>query len=124
MSGVTMEWTDTDGSGWFANTYRSDPSKKKNIARAGDFDSLAALRALPIWEFDWKADDAPHVPHGLLSTDIRAVGLLDCVMVAPDRDEHMNIVPDRGTDHVDPQALMTHMIRAIQQLAARVDAIH
>jgi hypothetical protein len=117
MSGVTMHWIDSDGSGWFANTYRSDARFKRNIREAEDFDSLAAIVATPIRAFEWREDyNMPPVPYGLISTDIRQT-LPDAVMEAVS-DEAVDPV-----DHIDPMAMFAHLFRAIQQLEARISSV-
>jgi len=117
MSGVTMHWIDADGSGWFANTYRSDPRYKRNIQPAGDFDSLAAIVATPTRAFEWREDyNMPPVPYGFISTDIRQ-SLPDAVMAAASEEGQEPV------DHLDPMAMFAHVFRAIAQLDARLSAV-
>jgi hypothetical protein len=113
MNTAYMTWLDIDNSRWFANTFRSDPRFKRNIVKADDFDSLGALCRVPIMAFDWTYEGNPHVPYGVISTDMRRE-LPDTVVAALDADEV------DSTDHIDTPALFTHLIHAIQQLDAKV----
>jgi hypothetical protein len=82
---------------------------KKNIEPSPEFDSLEAIRAVPTFAYDMKASDT-HRDFGFIAEELA------------------DLLPDVVTDYeasptVDLTALIAHAYRAIQQLAARVDAI-
>jgi len=86
----------------------SDASLKDNIEPAAAFDSLAAIRALVSKAFDWKSDSR-HQPFGFIASDVREV--------LPDV-----VTRNRDIEYLDLTALLVHAIRAIQQLAERMEA--
>ena len=117
MYGTSLQWTDSDNSGWLANTYRSDPRFKRNIREADDFDSLAAICATPTKSFEWREDyDLAPVPYGMISTDVRMT-LPDVVMQAP------SVRDEEPVDHLDPPALFAHLFRAIAQLNHKIEVL-
>jgi hypothetical protein len=117
MYSTSLQWTDSDNSGWLANTYRSDPRFKRNIREADDFDSLSAICATPTKSFEWREDyRAAPVPYGMISTDVRMT-LPDAVMEAPSEGDEPPV------DHLDPPALFAHLFRAIAQLNRKIAAL-
>ena len=85
----------------------SDAKVKHNITPSKAFDSLAAIRALISRAFDWNYDNA-HQPFGLIASEV-SDRLPDVVRRHDD------------TDYLDLTALLVHALRAIQQLANRIE---
>jgi len=85
----------------------SDARLKHNIETSKQFDSLTAVRALVSKAFNWNSDNR-HQPFGFIAQEVRQQ-LADVVTV------------NEGTDYIDLMALLTHAIRAIQQLADRIE---
>jgi hypothetical protein len=85
----------------------SDAKVKHDIKPSSAFDSLAAIRALVSRAFNWNFNNA-HQPFGLIASEV-APHLPDVVR------NHDN------TDYLDLTALLVHALRAIQQLADRIE---
>lgn len=111
MIGNLLNWTDSDGSGWWLSPFRSDARYKTNIREAEFFDSLGAICGLPFVEFDWLAD-MRHVPHGVLASDLRRL-LPDAVNRIAESDEEV----------IDPNTLLVHAMHAIQQLDRKIEEL-
>ena len=86
----------------------SDDSIKHNIQPVEPFDSLAALRAIENVQFDWDLDEK-HTPFGVLAEQVK---------------QHLPDVVSRvrEIDGINLLAMLVHTIRAIQQLADKVEA--
>jgi hypothetical protein len=113
-SGYTdyMQMNALDGTLWlFEGTPWSDESLKSNVAPAPPFDSLAAIRQIEFYEFDWE-DGRGHVPSGLMYENVNA-HLPDATGTAVREADG----PEVG--FIVNQALIRHLIRAVQQLDER-----
>lgn len=90
----------------------SDERLKENIADAGD--SGAAIDAIQVRTFDWKAS-GEHVAHGFVAQELHAV-VPDAVVAGGD-DE--NTAPW----NVDPSKLVALLVKEVQSLRARLAAL-
>jgi hypothetical protein len=99
----------------------SDVRVKRNI-RDSEIDALTALCAVPVRSFEWspKAVDHhnmsdPYVPIGIVSQELQRT-----VPYAVRTSEGL---AGDDTQHIIHQHLTAYLIRAIQQLVARVEAL-
>lgn len=108
----TIAFLNTNGvwGGSYFQTW-SGRQRKENIAPAADFDSLGAVRAMPIFSYDTKDGDL-HRDFGFIAEEVESL--------LPD------VVTSYGEEGptIDVVSLIAHAYRAIAQLAARVDAAH
>jgi hypothetical protein len=112
-----LAWTDSDGSTWYADTFRSDARFKENIAPAAPFDSLSAIAATTLWAYNWIGYDLPRTELGFIAEEL-AKTMPDAVVQAKSDQEGVEPV-----DHLDPAAMLAHLFRAIQQLVERVTTL-
>jgi hypothetical protein len=111
-----LAWTDSDGSTWYADTFRSDARFKENIAPAGPIDSLALVGATSLWAYNWIGYDLPRTELGFVAEELEKT--------LPDAVVHTKATEDsEPVAHLDPAALIAHLFRAIQQLVERVTAL-
>jgi Chaperone of endosialidase len=89
----------------------SDAKVKHDIAPSLSFDSLAAIRALVSRSFAWNVDNHA-TPFGFIAGEMREH--------LPDVVQHIKAM---DVDGIDVLALLTHAIRAIQQLADKLERI-
>jgi endosialidase-like protein len=122
--GANWHTTKWDGSGieWWVDHVQkvyiganvSDERIKANIVPS-QVDALAVLRTVPLFSFDMPAEirqeDERHVPLGLVAQRLRPV-IAEAVHVT-----------EEDTWFLDYNPLVVYLIRAVQQLAGRLEAI-
>lgn len=112
---------------FYSDTISSDERLKENVAPSSA-DALAELKALRVVSFDYNADglyverrpaERAHVDLGLIAQDVAQI-VPDAAPIGPTQ------LADGTTEdryRLRPELLVPHLIRAVQQLEARVSAL-
>ena len=143
-TGVVFGGHDVPGTWYYCYVdYTSDERIKANIVPSA-VDALTVLRQIPVDQFDIKAAVAAwfasvgkpteeraqmmanaqpaHVPIGFIAQKLKPL-IPDAVYIGPQSNDVPGSPLPRDTLTINAQALVPYLVRAIQQLAARLEAL-